>query len=161
MKLSFAKIYATILIAIPLSGCIILPIPPAISGTLLASETIAYASTKKPYYNPSYIVTEECAKDVMRTLFVDLGKFPKNEEILEAVPKIQELMTSLIHTPPPEGMAFNFNTNVEKGEFTYMLSSKEKHLTLLLTLYENNKGDIKNTIGGLKETLLENCEINE
>ncbi len=77
-----------------LQGCGVISVPIMAAMTPI-SYPIGYAVTElsKPYYNPDYVVTEECAKDATRAAIAFTGASMGNI-------RIGSLMSTVIHTAP-------------------------------------------------------------
>lgn len=146
------KYFTIVLSILLLTGCVIIPIPGLFNSPV-----------KKPYYDLSYIVTDECVKDVGKIFVTDYAiTFDK-----EDLQGIKNIMTTVIQNPPlDKGYARTINF---RKKFKFMLSSTKNNLQLILIKYkEDSNGKFTRSTGfttnasdnsGLKEYTLENCKI--
>lgn len=137
-----------------LTGCVIVPIPGLFDS-----------SVKKPYYNLSYIVTDECVKDIGKILVTDYGVSLNGKDDFD---KTKNLMTDIIQNPPLDRRyARTMELNHNKQKLKFILSSEKNYLELVFFGYKKSdsvfrsKGFSTNTTNssGLKEYTLLNCKI--
>ena len=151
-----------------------------IINTALAPITIpAYlimnATKKEPYYNPNYIVSKECSREILKIMTIETGiSFSEYMTLM-----LKGMITEVIHTKTKKNdfISIGVNANVEDNNmyitlrktkpretFRYMISSSSNHLDLVLSGHGTEDdlalGDYMDTYRGHKIHALENCPIN-
>jgi len=120
-----------------------------IVNVLLAPVTIPVslllnATKKEPYYNPNYIVTEECSREILQTITIETGlSFNEYQSVV-----INGMISEIIHTKtkPNDSVSIGVNTGQEDNniyltlkddkteeKFFYLISSSNNHLDLVLS----------------------------
>jgi len=166
-----------------LNGCGLLALPSL--PIYYSTSFIANAIKTKSYYNPGYVVTEECAKDATRAVISFTGKSLGNSF---SVFRIKYLMTWVIHTAPTEQkinthwvnyllnpvvlvtdvskipyksypvMRVNDKENYQNFEFALLESGS--NLEINLVNYHQAKGGSTFTLnGGVESMDLKGCKI--
>lgn len=150
------KVFYTGMLLSILTSCV--PLPPALLVSEIAAGAVIQENTKRSYYDKNYVVTKNCAKDIVRALVLDVGK-PFHD-----INYFQMAATKLIHTKAPEGMIFalDIKTDDNNKKYKYIFSKADTSLELVMVSYsdKSSKGSINTENGaGLKKTKLHNCKI--
>ncbi len=138
-----------------------------IIGVALAPITIPVglimdANRGKPYYNPNYVVSDECAKDIMRSLIMDSGASLSPEEFERMLPDMKSFTTQVIAQGNEKTFPTFTSTNKKtKEEYKYFIAKSGNHLKLVLYEYYKDGTNYTNSMTGHKTYPLEKCLIEE